>query len=94
MAWSRCSRTPARGSGRPHRPRHLLHGAATGRLATALFLRAHARGERVHVAMAARGWHGVPPAPAAVALRRADLVFVAALAGVPIALRVLLAVSA
>ena len=41
---------------RGHRPRHLLHGAATGRLATALFLRAHARGERVHVAMAARGW--------------------------------------
>ena len=79
---------------RGHRPRHLLHGAATGRLATALFLRAHARGERVHVAMAARGWQGVPPAPAAVALRRADLVFVAALAGVPIALRVLLEVSA
>ena len=49
---------------RGHRPRHLLHGAATGRLATALFLRAHARGERVHVAMAARGWRGVPPAPA------------------------------
>ena len=28
---------------RGHRPRHLLHGAATGRLAGALFLRAHAR---------------------------------------------------
>jgi cobalt/nickel transport system permease protein len=78
---------------RGHRPRHLLHGAATGRLATALFLRAHARGERVHVAMAARGWRGVPLASAGAALRRADLVFVAALAGVPLAVRVLLEVS-
>lgn len=79
---------------RGHRPRHLLHGAITGRLATALFLRAHARGERVQVAMAARGWHGVPPAPAGVALNRADVAFVAALAGVPLALRVLLEVTA
>jgi len=79
---------------RGHRPRHLLHGAATGRLATALFLRAHARGERVHVAMAARGWSGVPATPAGAALRRADLAFVAALAGVPLALRVLLELAA
>lgn len=79
---------------RGHRPRHLLHGAATGRLATALFLRAHARGERVHVAMAARGWRGVPLAPAGAALRRADVAFVAALAGVPLLLRVLLEVPA
>jgi cobalt/nickel transport system permease protein len=78
---------------RGHRPRHLLHGAATGRLATALFLRAHARGERVHVAMAARGWRGVPLAPASTALRRADVAFVAALAGVPLLLRVMLEVS-
>ena len=66
---------------RGHRPRHLLHGAATGRLAGALFLRAHARAERVHTAMAARGWHGVPAAPPAAALARADVAFVAALAG-------------
>jgi cobalt/nickel transport system permease protein len=79
---------------RGHRPRHLLHAAATGRLATALFLRAHARGERVHVAMAARGWRGVPAAPAAAGLRRADLAFLAALAGLPLVLRVLLEVSA
>jgi cobalt/nickel transport system permease protein len=78
---------------RGHRPRHLLHGGATGRLAGALFLRAHARGERVHTAMAARGWRGVPAAPAGTALRRADLAFVAALAGVPLVLRVLLEVS-
>jgi cobalt/nickel transport system permease protein len=78
---------------RGHRPRHLLHGAATGRLATGLFLRAHARGERVAVAMAARGWRGVPPAPAHAALRRADLVFAAALLGLPLVLRILLEVA-
>jgi cobalt/nickel transport system permease protein len=72
---------------RGHRPRHLLHGAATGRLAGALLLRAHARAERVHTAMAARGWRGVPAVPAGAALRRADAAFVAALAGVPLLLR-------
>ena len=40
--------------------------------------------------MAARGWRGVPVAPAGAALRRADVAFVAALAGVPLALRLLL----
>ena len=65
---------------RGHRPRHLLDGATTGRLATALFLRAHARGERVHVAMAARGWAGVPPRASPRPLARADVAFVAALA--------------
>jgi cobalt/nickel transport system permease protein len=73
---------------RGHRPRHLLRGAATGKLAGALFLRAHARAERVHTAMAARGWRGVPPAAAGTALRRADLAFVAVLAGAPLLLRV------
>ena len=66
---------------------------ATGRLATALFLRAHTRGERVHVAMAARGWRGVPQSTAGSALRRADLTFLAAVAGVPLAVRVLLEVA-
>ena len=77
---------------RGHRPRHLLQAAATGRLATALFLRAHARAERVHTAMTARGWSGVPLAHAAAALGRADLAFVAALTGAPLLLRVLLEV--
>jgi cobalt/nickel transport system permease protein len=72
---------------RGHRPRHLLHATAIGRLATALFLRAHARGERVHVAMTARGWTGAPAAGPARVLGRADLLFVAALAGLPLALR-------
>jgi cobalt/nickel transport system permease protein len=79
---------------RGHRPRHLLHGAATGRLATALFLRAHSRGERVHVAMAARGWSGVPARLAGRALTRADVVFLSALAGLPLVARVMLEVAA
>ena len=79
---------------RGHRPRHLLHGAATGRLATALFLRAHSRGERVHVAMAARGWTGVPARVAGRPLTPADVAFLAALAGLPLAARVLLEVAA
>jgi cobalt/nickel transport system permease protein len=78
---------------RGHRPRHLLHGGATGRLATALFLRAHSRGERVHVAMAARGWSGVPARLAGRALTRADVVFLGALAGLPLAARVMLEVA-
>ncbi len=79
---------------RGHRPRHLLDGATTGRLATALFLRAHARGERVHVAMAARGGSGVPPRAARRPLARADLAFAGALAGLPLALRLALELGA
>ena len=80
---------------RGHRPRHLLQAAAIGRLATALFLRAHARGERVHVAMAARGWTGAPAARRGPGARRARTsLFVAALAGLPLALRLALEVGA
>jgi cobalt/nickel transport system permease protein len=75
---------------RGHRARHLLDGGATGKLATALFLRAHARGERVHTAMAARGYTGAPARAAAAPLRRADVAFLAALAGIPLALRLAL----
>jgi cobalt/nickel transport system permease protein len=78
---------------RGHRPRHLLHAGVTGRLASALFLRAHARGERVHVAMTARGWSGAPPRAGARALTHADIVFLAALPGLPLAARVLLEVA-
>jgi cobalt/nickel transport system permease protein len=78
---------------RGHRPRHLLHGGATGRLATALFLRAHSRGERVHVAMAARGWSGTPARAAARALTRADATFLAALAVLPLVARIALEVA-
>jgi cobalt/nickel transport system permease protein len=79
---------------RGHRTRHLLDGGATGKLATALFLRAHARGERVHTAMAARGWTGTPPRAAAARLSRADLAFAVALAGCPLAARLALELGA
>jgi cobalt/nickel transport system permease protein len=79
---------------RGHRTRHLLDGGTTGRLATALFLRAHARGERVHTAMAARGWTGAPPRAAAHRLARADVAFAATLAGLPLIVRLALEVPA
>jgi cobalt/nickel transport system permease protein len=40
---------------RGYRPRHALHAGALGAATGALFVRAHARGERVHQAMLARG---------------------------------------
>ncbi len=43
---------------RGYRPRHLFAVAALGRMATALFLRSYSRGERVYLAMLARGYTG------------------------------------
>ena len=43
---------------RAYRPRHLGQVAAIGRLVTALFLRSYERGERVYLAMLARGYVG------------------------------------
>jgi cobalt/nickel transport system permease protein len=65
---------------RGYRPRHALQAAALGRAATALFLRTHARAERVHLAMLARGYREAMPRLDVLALRRADVAFVAALA--------------
>jgi cobalt/nickel transport system permease protein len=69
-------------------PRTALQAASLGRVATALFLRAHARGERVYVAMLARGWRGAMPARAPLAFGRADALFLGLVAGVPLALRI------
>lgn len=77
---------------RGHAPRHALRAGALGRLATALFLRAHARGERVHVAMLARGWAGRMPHAAPLSLTRTDALFCALVAGPPLALRLILEV--
>ena len=63
---------------RGYRPRHALHAGAMGRVATAMFLRTYGRGERVHLAMLARGYRGAMPQLAPLSLRRADLAFVAA----------------
>ena len=72
---------------RGFRPRTALGAAATGRLAGSLFLRTHARGERVYLAMAARGYTGTMPQLARLAFRRRDAVFLAVLVGGLLALR-------
>ena len=71
---------------RAYRPRNALQAAALGRLATALFLRTYSRGERVYLAMLARGYDGPHAAAHAAALHRGDVVFVGARAGGPPAL--------
>jgi cobalt/nickel transport system permease protein len=73
---------------RAYRPRHVAHVAAIGRLVTALFLRSYERGERVYLAMLARGYSGAMPRLAVLAFRRADVVFLATLAITLVPLRV------
>jgi cobalt/nickel transport system permease protein len=65
---------------RAYKPRTALQAAALGRAATSLFLRSHARGERVHLAMRARGYNGRMPYIEPLAFARADALFVAAVA--------------
>jgi cobalt/nickel transport system permease protein len=73
---------------RGYRPRHLGQAGALGRMVTALFLRSYERGERVYVAMLARGYAGTMPRFAALSFGRADTVFLAALALTLLPLRV------
>ena len=61
---------------RAYRPRHLLAVGPLGRMATALFLRSYSRGERVYLAMMARGYSGQMPRLDPLRLARADAVFV------------------
>jgi cobalt/nickel transport system permease protein len=79
---------------RAYRPRHLGQAAALGRMVTALFLRSYERGERVYLSMLARGYSGAMPRFAVLAFRRADTVFLVALAGTLVPLRVLAEVAA
>lgn len=79
---------------RGFRPRTALRAAPTGRLAGALFLRAYGRGERVYVAMLARGYAGHMPQLTPLALRRADVIFVVAVALALLPLRVAGALAA
>jgi cobalt/nickel transport system permease protein len=74
---------------RNHRPRQALRAAPLGRLVAALFLRAVARGERVHLAMLARGFDGSFPAGAPLVARRADVLFVGLVAVALLPARVL-----
>ena len=73
---------------RGYHPRSALHAAAVGRVATALFLRTHARGERVYLAMLSRGYSGSVPALDTLRFRTADLLFVAAVGALLLPIRV------
>jgi cobalt/nickel transport system permease protein len=64
---------------RAYDPRHALHGGAVGRAVSVLFLRTHARAERVHQAMLARGFAGSMPRAEALHAGAADAAFLAAL---------------
>lgn len=65
---------------RAYRPRSLLGIVPLGRMVAALFLRSYARGERVYLAMLARGFTGEMPRSDALRLGRADAAFVAVIA--------------
>jgi cobalt/nickel transport system permease protein len=65
---------------RGYRPRTMLGAGAAGNLAAALFLRTHARGERVYLAMLARGYGGRMPQLVPLAFARTDAAFLAAVA--------------
>jgi cobalt/nickel transport system permease protein len=73
---------------RGYQPRTALHAGILGRVATALFLRTYTRGERVYVAMLARGYDGRMPRLAPLVLGRADVAFLAAVLTALVPLRV------
>jgi cobalt/nickel transport system permease protein len=73
---------------RAFRPRHLGQVAALGRMVTALFLRSYERGERVYVAMLARGYDGTMPRFSVLSFGRADAAFLVALAIALVPMRV------
>jgi cobalt/nickel transport system permease protein len=79
---------------RGYRPRTALHAGALGRMATAMFLRTYARGERVYHAMLARGYMGAMPQLTPLVLRRADALFVALVLAALVPLRVVAQVAA
>lgn len=71
---------------RAYAPRSLVSSGALGGMAGALLLRSHARGERVHLAMRARGWTGRMPAEAPLRAGGAELAVAGVLIGL-VALR-------
>jgi cobalt/nickel transport system permease protein len=75
---------------RGYAPKHALQIQAIGRVATALFLRTYERGERVHLAMLARGWRQTMPRLHTLAYSRADAVFLIAVSTPLFATRVLI----
>jgi cobalt/nickel transport system permease protein len=80
-------------SARAYRPRHVAQAGALGRVVTALFLRTYDRGERVYLAMLARGYHGAMPRLGALAFRRPDALFAAALVAALVPVRIVAEVA-
>ena len=75
---------------RGYHPRWAWQAGAVGRVVAALFLRSYGRGERVYLAMLARGYSGVMPQLDTLAFRRADGLFVALVAASLVAVRITL----
>ncbi|MDQ3886627.1 MAG: cobalt ECF transporter T component CbiQ [Actinomycetota bacterium] len=75
---------------RGHNPQLLWQAGATARGVGRLFLRAYERGERVHLAMLARGWTGVLPMLVDAPSTRREQV----LGLIPVVVALLIAVSA
>ena len=79
------------GDARGFQGRWLWHVPVIGRMVGALFLRGYERGERVYLAMAARGFNGVLPVAGSVtAWSRVDRLFLAGTLAVLLAVRVML----
>jgi cobalt/nickel transport system permease protein len=74
---------------RAYRPRHALQAGAIGKVAGALFLRSYERGERVHLAMLARGYRNRMPRLVPLELEPRDAVVLTAIPAMLIALRVI-----
>jgi cobalt/nickel transport system permease protein len=74
---------------RGYRPRTMFGAGAVGRVASALFLRTHARGERVYLAMLSRGYDGHMRHLVPLTFRTADAAFVTAIALALLPLRVI-----
>ena len=79
---------------RAYRPRHALQASAIGKVASALFLRTYERGERVHLAMLARGYRGRMPRLAPLELQARDAVVLTTIPALLVALRLLAEVRA
>jgi cobalt/nickel transport system permease protein len=78
---------------RAYAPRSMLHAGSAGRVATALFLRTYARGERVYLAMLSRGYAGSMPRLEPLSFARSDVFFLGFLASVLLPVRVLFGVG-
>jgi cobalt/nickel transport system permease protein len=74
---------------RGYRPRTMFGAGAVGRVASALFLRTHARGERVYLAMLSRGYDGRMRHLVPLSFGRADAAFVTLVALLLLPLRVI-----